>query len=149
MSTVITASHLSKRFGATKAIDDLSFTLEKGSILGLLGPNGAGKTTTLKAILGLIDFSGELDVLGMDPRHGRHHLMEKVCFIADVGILPRWMRVAEALDFVEGVHPRFSREKAEHLLAQTRIIHKDRRRGKPRKISGKWLILKRHSGKHY
>jgi len=124
MNTVVRASHLNKRFGATRAMDDLSFTVEKGSITGLIGPNGAGKTTTLKAILGLTSFEGELDVLGMDPRKGRHHLMERVCFIADVGVLPRWMKVREALDFVEGVHPRFNRQKAEAMLAETSIDKK-------------------------
>jgi ABC-2 type transport system ATP-binding protein len=124
MNTVVRANHLNKRFGATRAMDDLSFTVEKGSITGLIGPNGAGKTTTLKAILGLTSFEGELDVLGMDPRNGRHRLMERVCFIADVGVLPRWMKVREALDFVEGVHPRFNRQKAEAMLADTSIDKK-------------------------
>ncbi len=124
MSTVISARHLRKRFGKKAAMDDLSFTVEQGSITGLIGPNGAGKTTTLKAILGLTSFDGELDVLGMDPRHGRHHLMERVCFIADVGVLPRWMKVSEALDFVDGVHPRFNRQKAEAMLSETTISKK-------------------------
>ncbi len=126
MSAVIKAQHLRKSFGKTKVLDDLSLTIEKGSITGLIGPNGAGKTTTLKAILGLTGFSGELDVLGMDPRHGRHYLMEKVCFIADVGVLPRWMKVAQAVAYVEGVHPRFSREKAMALIADTKIPLKAR-----------------------
>ncbi len=124
MSTVINARHLSKSFGKTKVLDDLSMTIKKGSITGLIGPNGAGKTTTLKAILGLTGFTGELDVLGMDPRNGRHHLMEKVCFIADVGVLPRWMKVADAVAYVEGVHPRFNRQKALALLAETNISMK-------------------------
>lgn len=126
MSIVINARHLNKSFGKKKVLDDLSLQIQKGSITGLIGPNGAGKTTTLKAILGLTGFEGELDVLGMDPRHGRHHLMEKVCFIADVGVLPRWIKVSEAVAFVEGVHPRFSREKALALLAETNISQKAR-----------------------
>jgi ABC-2 type transport system ATP-binding protein len=121
MSTVVRARGLNKSYGKTKAMDDISFTIEKGSIVGLLGPNGAGKTTTLKAILGLTTFDGELEVAGMDPRHGRHLIMDKVCFIADVGVLPRWMKVRQALDFVEGVHPRFNRRKAEEILARTKI----------------------------
>jgi ABC-2 type transport system ATP-binding protein len=139
MSAVITATHLQKSFGKTKVLDNLSLTIEKGSITGLIGPNGAGKTTTLKAILGLTDFSGELEVLGMDPRHGRHRLMEKVSFIADVGVLPRWLKVTDAVDFVEGVHPRFSREKALRLLAETSI-------GKTAKVSelSKGMITQLH-----
>ncbi|HKI75556.1 MAG TPA: ABC transporter ATP-binding protein, partial [Pseudomonadales bacterium] len=90
------------------------------------GPNGAGKTTTLKALLGLTDFDGDLAVLGNDPRKGRHRIMERVCFIADVGVLPRWMRVREVLDYVEGVHPRFSRERAQALLAETDIAPRRR-----------------------
>jgi ABC-2 type transport system ATP-binding protein len=121
MSAIVRARGLNKSFGTTRAMDNVSFTIEKGSIVGLLGPNGAGKTTTLKAILGLTAFDGELEVVGMDPRHGRHHLMEKVCFIADVGVLPRWMKVSQALDYVAGVHPRFNRQKAEAMLSQTSI----------------------------
>jgi ABC-2 type transport system ATP-binding protein len=121
MSAIVRARGLNKNFGTTRAMDNVSFTIEKGSIVGLLGPNGAGKTTTLKAILGLTSFEGELEVAGMDPRHGRHRIMDKVCFIADVGVLPRWMKVSQALDFVEGVHPRFNRQKAEEILARTRI----------------------------
>jgi ABC-2 type transport system ATP-binding protein len=124
MSVVINAKHLQKSFGKKKVLDDLSLQIQKGSITGLIGPNGAGKTTTLKAILGLTSFEGELDVLGMDPRRGRHRLMEKVCFIADVGVLPRWMRVSDAVDYVEGVHPRFSRAKALRLLGETSISMK-------------------------
>lgn len=121
MSAIVKAHGLNKSFGRVKAMDDISFTIEKGSIVGLLGPNGAGKTTTLKAILGLTSFEGELEVAGMDPRRGRHHIMEKVCFIADVGVLPRWMRVNQAINFVDGVHPRFNREKAEAMLEKTDI----------------------------
>jgi ABC-2 type transport system ATP-binding protein len=123
MNALVTARDLSKFYGATKALDDVSFTVEPGTIIGLIGPNGAGKTTTLKALLGLTDFEGDLDVVGADPRRGRHRIMEKVCFISDVGILPRWLRVSEALDFVEAVHPRFHRDRAEKFLADTKINH--------------------------
>lgn len=121
MSAVVQARNLSKRFGATAALDDVSFSIEPGRIVGLIGPNGAGKTTALKAMLGLTDVQGELSVLGLDPRKQRHELMQQVCFIADVAVLPRWLRVCEAIDFVAGVHPRFSREKCEQFLARTKL----------------------------
>lgn len=121
MSTVVQAKNLNKCYGDVAAMDNISFTLEQGSILGLIGPNGAGKTTTLKALLGLTSFEGSLDVLGRDPRVNRHLLMEDVCFIADVGILPRWLKVSNAIDFIEGVHPAFNRERAEALIAETKI----------------------------
>ena len=126
MSAVIRARNLSKRYGATTALDSVSFDIEAGRIVGLIGPNGAGKTTALKAILGLSEFDGELTVLGMDPRRQRAELMQQVCFIADVAVLPRWLRVCEAVDFVAGVHPRFSREKAEAFLARTKLKPKQR-----------------------
>ena len=121
MSAVITASGLSKRYKNTAALDNVSFQIAAGRIVGLIGPNGAGKTTALKAILGLTDFSGELDVLGLDPRTQRDKLMEQVCFIADVAVLPRWLRVREAVDFVANVHPRFNRAKCEAFLARTKL----------------------------
>lgn len=121
MSPIIHARGLSKRYGANKALDAVDFDIEAGRIVGLIGPNGAGKTTALKAILGLTDFSGELSVLGLDPRTQRTALMEQVCFIADVAVLPRWLRVREAVEFVGGVHPRFSREKCQAFLAHTKI----------------------------
>ena len=121
MNPVIHAHDLSKSFGATKALDAVSFDIEAGRIVGLIGPNGAGKTTALKAILGLTDFSGDLSVLGLDPRKQRAQLMEQVCFIADVAVLPRWIRVREAIEFVAGVHPRFSRAKCEAFLARTKL----------------------------
>ncbi|MBN8481960.1 MAG: ABC transporter ATP-binding protein [Xanthomonadales bacterium] len=121
MSAVIHARDLGKRYGANVALDRVSFDIEAGRIVGLIGPNGAGKTTALKAILGLSEFEGELGVLGFDPRTERAQLMEQVCFIADVAVLPRWLRVGEAIDFVAGVHPRFSREKCEAFLANTKI----------------------------
>jgi len=121
MSAIIRARGLSKRYAATKALDAVDFDIEAGRIVGLIGPNGAGKTTALKAILGLTDFEGELSVLGFDPRRERTRLMEQVCFIADVAVLPRWLRVGEAVEFVAGVHPRFSREKCNAFLAHTKI----------------------------
>jgi ABC-type multidrug transport system, ATPase component len=121
MNAVVVASGLSKRYKNTAALDNASFRIEAGRIVGLIGPNGAGKTTALKAILGLTDFSGELNVLGLDPRKQRGKLMEQVCFIADVAVLPRWIRVCEAVDFVANVHPRFDRKKCEAFLARTKL----------------------------
>jgi ABC-2 type transport system ATP-binding protein len=121
MNAVITASGLSKRYKNAVALDDVSFQIPAGRIVGLIGPNGAGKTTALKAILGLTDFQGHLDVLGMDPRSQRDKLMEQVCFIADVAVLPRWIRVSEAIDFVANIHPRFNRAKCEAFLARTKL----------------------------
>jgi ABC-2 type transport system ATP-binding protein len=121
MSEIVEVRNVSKHFGDFAALDDVSFTISPGSIVGLIGPNGAGKTTTLKSILGLTDFDGEMSVLGEDPRSGRHRIMERVCFIADVGVLPRWLRVSDALDYIQGIHPRFNRDRAEVMLAETRI----------------------------
>ena len=121
MSAVISAKGLSKHYGKQVAVDNISFDIPAGRIVGLIGPNGSGKTTTLKAALGLIPFDGELSVLGLDPRTQRDQLMQNVCFIADVAILPRWLRVADAIDFVAGVHPRFDRSKAERYLANTKL----------------------------
>lgn len=121
MSAVITASGLSKHYKTSLALDDVSFQIEPGRIVGLIGPNGAGKTTALKAILGLTDFSGQLNVLGFDPRKQRNELMGEVCFIADVAVLPRWIRVREVVDFVANVHPRFDRAKCEAFLARTKL----------------------------
>ncbi|HEY0062327.1 MAG TPA: ABC transporter ATP-binding protein [Telluria sp.] len=121
MSAIVAAKGLSKRYGKQFAVDNISFEIPAGRIVGLIGPNGSGKTTTLKAALGLIPFEGELRVLGMDPRTERDALMQEVCFIADVAVLPRWLRVGDAIDFVAGVHPRFNREKAEHYLANTKL----------------------------
>ena len=121
MSAVVQAKGLSKRYGTTVALDNVSLDIQPGRIVGLVGPNGAGKTTALKAILGLTEFDGELSVLGLDPRTQRYELMQQVCFIADVAVLPRWIRVSEAVDFVAGVHPRFSREKCQALLARTKL----------------------------
>jgi ABC-2 type transport system ATP-binding protein len=121
MSAVISARGLSKRYGQTTALKGLDFDIEGGRIVGLIGPNGAGKTTALKAILGLAPYEGQLSVLGLDPRTQRNQLMQEVCFIADVAVLPRWIRVREAIDFVEGVHPRFSRAKCEAFLKATKL----------------------------
>ncbi len=126
MNPIIQAAHLSRSYGTTKALDNVSFDVEPGRIVGLIGPNGAGKTTALKAILGLTDFDGNLSVLGLDPRHSRSELMEQVCFIADVAVLPRWIRVSEAIEFVAGVHPRFDRGKCERFLARTSIASSQR-----------------------
>ena len=119
--TVIEARGLRKAFGATVALDGLDLRVEEGRILGLIGPNGAGKTTALNAILGLTPYQGELKVLGRDPWTERDLLMRDVCFIADVAVLPRWLRVWQALDYLAGVHPRFDRAKAEAFLAKTDI----------------------------
>ncbi|EIL96683.1 multidrug ABC transporter ATP-binding protein [Rhodanobacter thiooxydans] len=121
MSAVITASGLTKRYKSALALDNASFQIEPGRIVGLIGPNGAGKTTALKAILGLTDFTGELSVLGYDPRKQRDKLMGEVCFIADVAVLPRWIKVRQAVDFVANVHPRFDRAKCEAFLARTKL----------------------------
>jgi ABC-2 type transport system ATP-binding protein len=112
---------LRKVFKTTVALDGVNLSVEQGRILGLIGPNGAGKTTVLNAILGLTPCEGQLRVLGLDPWASRDRLMRDVCFIADVAILPRWLRVSQALDFVAGVHPRFDRAKAEGFLAKTDI----------------------------
>jgi ABC-2 type transport system ATP-binding protein len=117
----IEARGLRKAFGTTVALDSIDLRVEEGRILGLIGPNGAGKTTALNAILGLIPYQGELRVLGRDPWSDRGALMRDVSFIADVAILPRWMRVSQALDYVAGVHPRFDRDKAQGFLAKTTI----------------------------
>src|ERR1700744_5118645 len=135
----IEAHGLRKAFGATIALDGIDLHVEEGRILGLIGPNGAGKTTALNAILGLAPYQGTLRVLGLDPWTARDQLMRDVCFIADVAILPRWMRVAQAIDYVAGVHPRFDRAKAEAFLAKTSI----RRTSKVRELS-KGMITQLH-----
>jgi ABC-2 type transport system ATP-binding protein len=117
----IEARGLRKAFGTTMALDGVDFRVEEGRILGIIGPNGAGKTTALNAMLGLIPYQGELRILGRDPWKERDLLMRDVCFIADVAVLPRWIRVSQALEFVAGVHPRFDRAKAEGFLAKTSI----------------------------
>ncbi|HVE50162.1 MAG TPA: ABC transporter ATP-binding protein [Casimicrobiaceae bacterium] len=122
----IDAKHLRKAYGDTVALDDLDLRVESGRILGLLGLNGAGKTTALKAILGLTPYQGDLKVLGRDPWTQRNELMHDVCFIADVAVLPPWLRVGQALDYVAGVHPRFDRSKAQRMLEKSSIRHGSR-----------------------
>jgi ABC-2 type transport system ATP-binding protein len=136
---VIEARGLRKVFGTTVAIDGIDLRVEEGRILGLIGPNGAGKTTALNAILGLTPYQGELRVLGRDPWAERDQLMRDVSFIADVAVLPRWIRVSQALDYVAGVHPRFDRPKAEALLAKTTV----RRTSKVRELS-KGMVAQLH-----
>ena len=121
MATLIDAQGLAKRYGATQALDGTTFKVESGRIVGLIGPNGAGKTTVLKAILGLLRCEGSLRVLGLDPYLDRNRLVERVSFIADVAVLPRWLKVHQAVDFVAGVHPRFRRERCRQFLDQTGI----------------------------
>ena len=121
MTSLVSARNVAKHYGAVRAVDDVSFDIEKGCITGLIGPNGAGKTTLLKAVLGLTDCKGSLSVLGLDPFRQRKELMQNICFIADVAVLPRWIRVYQLLDFVEAVHRNFSRKRAEDLLANTKI----------------------------
>ena len=135
----IEARGLRKAFGTTVALDGIDLRVEEGRILGLIGPNGAGKTTALNAILGLTPYQGELNVLGRDPWTERDQLMRDVCFIADVAVLPRWMRVSQALDYVAGVHPRFDRAKAEGFLAKTTI----QRASKVRELS-KGMVTQLH-----
>ena len=135
----IEARGLRKAFGKTVALEGIDLRVEEGRILGLIGPNGAGKTTALNAILGLTPYEGSLQVLGRDPWKQRDQLMRDVCFIADVAVLPRWMRVWQALDYVEGVHPRFDRAKAEAFLAKTAI----KRTSKVRELS-KGMVAQLH-----
>jgi ABC-2 type transport system ATP-binding protein len=135
----IEARGLRKVFGTTVALDGIDLRVEEGRILGIIGPNGAGKTTALNAILGLTSYEGELKVLGRDPWVAREQLMRDVSFIADVAVLPRWIRVAQLLDYVAGVHPRFDRNKAESFLAKTTI----KRTSKVRQLS-KGMVAQLH-----
>ena len=137
--TVIEAHGLRKAFGATIALDGIDLRVEEGRILGLIGPNGAGKSTALNAILGLTPYQGELSVLGRNPWTERDQLLRDVCFISDVAVLPRWLRVSQALDYVAGVHPRFDRAKAESFLAKTTI----QRSSKVRQLS-KGMVTQLH-----
>jgi ABC-2 type transport system ATP-binding protein len=120
-AVVVTARGLRKAYKHKLALDNTAFEIPAGRIVGLIGPNGAGKTTALKAMLGLIPFEGELRVLGRDPRTERDELMRDICFIADVAVLPRWIRVKDAIEFVAGVHPRFDRARCERFLAGTQL----------------------------
>ncbi|QEE27924.1 ABC transporter ATP-binding protein [Terriglobus albidus] len=126
MTACIEAQGLRKTYGSTTALGGVDLHVEEGRILGLIGPNGAGKSTTLDAILGLIPYEGALQVLGLNPWMQREKLMQQVAFIADVAVLPRWIRVHQALDYMEGIHPRFDRAKAETFLAKTSIPPKAR-----------------------
>jgi ABC-2 type transport system ATP-binding protein len=135
----IEARGLRKAYGTTIAVDGIDLRVEEGRILGIIGPNGAGKTTALNAILGLTPYQGELKVLGRDPWTERDQLMRDACFIADVAVLPRWLRVSQALDYLAGVHPRFDRTKAEGFLAKTTI----RRTSKVRELS-KGMVAQLH-----
>src|SRR5437867_2342333 len=135
----IEARSLRKTFGTTVALDNVDLRVEEGRILGIIGPNGAGKTTALNAILGLTSYDGELRVLGRDPWAARDELMRDVSFIADVAVLPRWIRVTQLLDFVAGVHPKFDRAKAESFLAKTTI----KRHSKVRELS-KGMVAQLH-----
>ena len=139
MNAVVTAQGLTKVYKNKRALNGASFQIPAGRIVGLIGPNGAGKTTALKAILGLIPFQGELKVLGKDPRSQRDELMNDICFIADVAVLPRWIRVSEVASFVEGVHPRFSRERFERFIANTQL-----RPGMKVKEMSKGMIVQLH-----
>lgn len=121
MTSLVSARSVSKHFGEVRAVDNVNFEIEKGKILGLIGPNGAGKTTLLKAVLGLTDCEGDLSVLGLDPFKQRKKLMQNICFIADVAVLPRWIKVSQLLDYVQAIHPNFSRSRAEELLKQTKV----------------------------
>ena len=139
MASLVSAQGVSKRFGSIHAVDNVSFEIEKGKILGLIGPNGAGKTTLLKALLGLTDCEGRLSVLGLDPFKQRKELMQNICFIADVAVLPRWIRVTQLLDYVEAIHPNFSRRRAEELLTHTKV----RANAKVRELS-KGMVTQLH-----
>ena len=135
----VEARGLRKVYGTTPALDGIDLRIEEGRILGLIGPNGAGKTTALNAILGLTPFEGELKVLGQDPWSAREQLMRDVSFIADVAVLPRWMRVSDLLDYMGGVHPRFDRAKSESFLDRTTI----KRTSKIRELS-KGMVAQLH-----
>ena len=121
MTSLVTARGVSKRFGDVLAVDNVSFEIEQGRIMGLIGPNGAGKTTLLKALLGLTDCDGELSVLGLDPFRQRKELMRNICFLSDVAVLPRWIRVSQLLNFMAATHPNFSMSRAQELLSHTKV----------------------------
>ncbi len=139
MTSLVCARNVSKCYGKVQAVDNISFDIEQGRILGLIGPNGAGKTTLLKAVLGLTDCDGELSVLGLDPFRQRKELMRHISYIADVAVLPRWIRVTQLLDFVQATHTGFSRSRAEKLLAETKV----RRNAKVRELS-KGMVTQLH-----
>jgi ABC-2 type transport system ATP-binding protein len=121
MDTIIKATQVRKRYGDLNAVDGLDLQIQSGTVMGLIGPNGAGKTTLLRSLLGLCECEGEIEVLGLDPRRDRSKLLEEVCSIADTAVLPGWMTVSQLLDYVSGVHPRFSRDQAMNFLSQTEV----------------------------
>ncbi|MCA1780216.1 MAG: ABC transporter ATP-binding protein [Xanthomonadaceae bacterium] len=139
MKPTIYAEQLTRRYGSTIALDHVDVSIPSGRIVGLIGPNGAGKTTALKAILGLTRFEGTLEVLGLDPSKDRDELMQDVCFIADVAVLPRWARVWQIIELTEKLHPRFSREHCMKYLARTKI----RQSAKVRTLS-KGMVVQLH-----
>ncbi|MCB1595024.1 MAG: ATP-binding cassette domain-containing protein, partial [Xanthomonadales bacterium] len=123
---IVNAVGLSKNYGKFKALDNVNINIGKGKIVGLIGPNGAGKTTLLKSLLGLTSYDGDLQIMGLNPFKQRAQLMEDICFIADVAVLPDWIKVCELLDFVEQTHAKFSRSKAEAFLKKTKIGSKQK-----------------------
>lgn len=129
MDTIINATQVRKSFGEQKAVDGIDLQVQAGTILGIIGPNGAGKTTLLRSLLGMCQCQGELEVLGFDPRRERSKMLDQVCSIADTSVLPGWMTVRQLLDYVEGVHPRFSRKRAMRFLSETEVGLKRRVRG--------------------
>jgi ABC-2 type transport system ATP-binding protein len=139
MTSLVTATNVSKRYGDVHAVENVSFEIDKGKIMGLFGPNGAGKTTLLKAVLGLTDCEGQLSVLGLDPFKQRKELMQNICFIADVAVLPRWIKVTQLLDFMEATHPNFTRSRSEELLSRTKV----RKNAKVRELS-KGMVTQLH-----
>ena len=139
MASLVSARNVSKHFGDIRAVDEVSFEIDKGRILGLIGPNGAGKTTLLKAVLGLTDCEGELSVLGLNPFRQRKKLMQNISFIADVAVLPRWISVTQLLDFMEATHPNFARARAVDLLSRTKV----RKTAKVRELS-KGMVTQLH-----
>ncbi|MDT0602589.1 ABC transporter ATP-binding protein [Thalassotalea castellviae] len=121
MTPLISISQLNKSYGASNVISDINLSVHPGQILGLVGPNGAGKTTCLQAMLGLVDYQGDIDILGFNPRKQREKMLEQVAYIADVAVLPKWLKVHQSLEYLAGIHPRFNRDKAIELLAKTNI----------------------------
>lgn len=126
MDNLIEARHLSVRYRQKTAVDDIGFTVAKGRVVGLLGHNGAGKTSLMKALAGIVPFGGELRVLGLDPQRERVAMLESLCYIPDVAILPRWARVDQLITLMAGLQPRFSAERARALLKRTSVGPRDR-----------------------
>ncbi len=126
MDSLISISNLNKSYGSKQVLSGVNLSLTAGQIVGLVGPNGAGKTTCLQAILGLTDFDGDISVLGHHPRKDRVNMLNDVAYISDVAILPKWLKVSQALSYMNDVHPNFDLEKAEEFLAKTNIAHNDK-----------------------